>query len=153
MKAFWVEIREPFHLPRPNGITLRPVHSDWVPWAVSLDWEQVRGSQIVRSFPKLGRVLSCFPGSVPVRLIASSSFKFPLQCLLKAVFFIYDSKLLCHVAVCCKAAVALHSSCGRIFVVARVNCTHAIPNRVERNRKVLELIPMMYAISVKNYSI
>lgn len=79
-------------------------------------------------FLKVGENLVLLPGSAPVQLIASSHFKFPLQCLLKAVFFIYDSKLVCHVAVCWQAAVPLHSSCGGIFAVARVNCTHAIPD-------------------------
>lgn len=124
-----------------------------VPWPVSLGWKHAHIPHFAFSFPKLGRILSCLPGSVPAQLIASSCFKFPLQYLSKAVFFIYDSKRLCHVAGRWQAAVALHSSCGRIFVVATVNCAHAILNWGERSRKVLELIPTMHAILVKNYSI
>ena len=123
------------------------------PWPVSLDWEHAHIPHFAFSFPKLGRILSCLSGSIPAPLIASSCFKFPLQCLSKAVFFIYDSKWLYHVAVCWQAAVALHSSCGGIFVVASVKCTHAILNWGERSRKVLELIPTKHAILVKNYSI
>lgn len=128
MKVFWLA-QEPIPPSQPKWDHFMSHTSLFpVPLLVSLGWEHTYASHIAFSFPKLGRILLCFPGFVPVQLIASSCFKFPLQCLLKAVFFIYDSKLLCHVAVCWQAAVALHSSCGGIFVVARVNCTHAILN-------------------------
>ena len=145
-------IRNSVHFPNPKRIPMT-ILALRVPWPVSLGWKHAHIPHFAFSFPKLGGILSCLPGSVPAQLIASSCFKFPLRCLSKAVFFIYDSKRLCHVAGCWQAAVALHSSCGRIFVVATVNCAHAILNWGERSRKVLELIPTMHAILVKNYSI
>lgn len=54
-----------------------------MPRPVSLDRQHAHVSHIA-FFPKLGKILSYLPGSVPVQLIASSCFKFPLQCLSKA---------------------------------------------------------------------